>query len=139
MTKEEFLYNMLKLTKQMMEYCEDSLIYPVTTTEKPGFLFKRFQGEVPQEPGNLQTIQEMTDFIKGTILPDMTHWQHPRFHWYFVCGRSYPDILAEMLLASLGVAGSTWEACSALVEMEYSMVNWVGKALGLPEAFLFKV
>lgn len=35
-------------------------------------------------------------------------WQHPRFHAFFPCGRSYPDILAETLISSLGTVGITW-------------------------------
>ena len=56
---------------------------------------------------------------------------------YFPCGRCIPDAMAELLISALSVPTVDWASCPALAELEYSMINWVGRALGLPEAMMF--
>ncbi|RCN42086.1 hypothetical protein ANCCAN_11956 [Ancylostoma caninum] len=69
----------------------------------------------------------------------MTHWQHPRFYAYFPPGRRYPDVLAELLTSAMAFNIFSWESCPSLNELEHTVVNWIGRAFGLPESFLFQV
>ena len=74
--------------------------------------------------------------VERTIMPGITHWQHPRFHAYFPAGNSYPSILAEMLSAGLGIVGFSWAASPACTELEPIMLDWLGRMMSLPDAFL---
>ncbi|KJH39680.1 hypothetical protein DICVIV_14438 [Dictyocaulus viviparus] len=42
------------------------------------------------------------------------------------------DSIVDMQLSNVQ------DSCPALAELEHAMVNWVGRALGIPEAFLFQ-
>lgn len=78
----------------------------------------------------------MEDFDEK-ILPGLVHWQHPNFHAYFPAANSYPSILGHMLGDILGVVGFSWASSPACTELEFLMMDWVAKALGLPNQFLF--
>ena len=69
----------------------------------------------------------------------VTHWQHPRFHAYFPAGNSYPSILGDMLGDAIGCVGFSWAASPACTELETIMLDWMGKMIGLPDAFLTNV
>ncbi|XP_026676999.1 tyrosine decarboxylase-like [Diaphorina citri] len=66
----------------------------------------------------------------------VTHWQHPRFHAYFPSGNSYPSVLADMLSDAIGCIGFSWAASPSCTELETIVLDWLGKAIGLPEKFL---
>ncbi|KAJ1371167.1 hypothetical protein KIN20_033065 [Parelaphostrongylus tenuis] len=68
----------------------------------------------------------------------MTHWQHPRFYGYYLAGRRYPDLLAEVITSAMAFSIFSWISCPSLNELEYIVVNWVGRAFCLPETFLFQ-
>lgn len=70
------------------------------------------------------------------ILPGVTHWQHPRFHAYFPAGNSYPSIMGEMLSSGLGIVGFSWAASPSCTELETIVLDWLGKMINLPKAFL---
>jgi len=74
--------------------------------------------------------------VERTIMPGITHWQHPRFHAYFPAGNSYPSILAEMLSSGLGIVGFSWSASPACTELEPIMLDWLGRMMSLPAEFL---
>ncbi|KAG8320932.1 Tyrosine decarboxylase [Homalodisca vitripennis] len=61
---------------------------------------------------------------------------HPRFHAYFPSGNSYPAILGDMLSDIIGCIGFSWAASPALTELETIVLDWLGKAIGLPNEFL---
>ncbi|KAJ8972567.1 hypothetical protein NQ317_017917, partial [Molorchus minor] len=69
-------------------------------------------------------------------MPGVTHWQHPRFHAYFPSGNSFPSILGDMLSDAIGCIGFSWAASPACTELETIVLDWLGKAIGLPDQFL---
>ena len=69
-------------------------------------------------------------------MPGVTHWQHPRFHAYFPAGNSFPSILGDMLGDGIGCIGFSWAASPACTELETIVLDWLGKAIGLPDHFL---
>lgn len=69
-------------------------------------------------------------------MPGVTHWQHPRFHAYFPAGNSFPSILGDMLGDGIGCIGFSWAASPACTELETIVLDWLGKAIGLPNHFL---
>ena len=81
----------------------------------------------------------MYDFHHPLPSSQVTHWQHPQFHAYFPAGNSYPSILGDMLGDAIGCVGFSWAASPACTELETIMLDWMGKMIGLPDAFLTNV
>ncbi|CAH2000499.1 unnamed protein product [Acanthoscelides obtectus] len=100
---------------------------------EPNYLRPLLPDEAPVEPEDWDVIMED---IEKKIMPGITHWQHPRFHAYFPSGNSFPSILADMLSDAIGAMGFSWAASPACTELETIMLDWFGKAIGLPDQFL---
>ncbi|XP_068143673.1 aromatic-L-amino-acid decarboxylase isoform X2 [Drosophila tropicalis] len=98
-----------------------------------GLSANKLWAEAPQEPENWDDI--MND-VEEKIMPGVTHWQHPRFHAYFPAGNSFPSILGDMLGDGIGCIGFSWAASPACTELETIVLDWLGKAIGLPDHFL---
>ncbi len=90
--------------------------------------------ENPPEHG--EPWENIMKDVEKTIIPGITHWQHPRFHAYFPAGNSYASILAELLSAGLGIVGFSWAASPACTELEPIMLDWLGRMMSLPAGFL---
>ncbi|KAK7794687.1 hypothetical protein R5R35_008018 [Gryllus longicercus] len=123
--------------KEMVDYICDYLdglgSRRVTPNVEPGYLRRLLPGEAPQQPEEWDSIMRDVD---DKIMPGVTHWQHPRFHAYFPSGNSFPSILGDMLSDAIGCIGFSWAASPALTELETIVLDWLGKAIGLPEEFL---
>lgn len=107
---------------------------PVTSAIEPGDLFRALPAAAPERSESWGAI--MDDF-NALILPAVTHWQSPDFHAYFPCNNSGPAILGELLSAGLGINGFLWQCSPAITELEMRVMDWLGRALGLPDSFLF--
>ena len=84
----------------------------------------------PELPDSFASV--MKDF-EDKILPGITHWQHPRFFAYFPANALWPSVLAEMLMATLGVNTMLWETSPAATELEEEMMRWLAEITGLPD------
>ncbi|CAI4227890.1 unnamed protein product [Auanema sp. JU1783] len=132
---DEFFSHLQKLASVIAGYASNPESHNVTADVKPGDIFKKISKTGPDNPERFENV--CSDF-EHLVLNGLTHWQHPRFHAYFPAGRNYACMLADLAISSLGVVGFSWDSCPALTEMEHSMTNWVGRALGIPETFLFQ-
>ncbi|CAF0936975.1 unnamed protein product [Adineta ricciae] len=123
--------------KEMVDYIADYLLHisdrRVTPEVEPGYLRFMLPKTAPEKSEKWDDI--MQD-VEQAIMPGITHWQHPRFHAYFPAGNSYPSILGEMLSAGLGIVGFSWAASPACTELETIMLDWIGRMMSLPVAFL---
>lgn len=72
---------------------------------KPFLCFFYFADEAPQKG---EDFKRMLEDVEGKIMPNMVHWNHPRFFAYFPSGNSYPSILGEMLSSAIGSIGFSW-------------------------------
>ena len=86
-------------------------------------------------PINGEPMENIIDDFKTTILPGITHWQHPRFFAYFPANSSPPSVLAEMLTATLGAQCMLWQTSPAATEMETRMMQWLASMIDLPNKF----
>src|SRR6185295_8272860 len=64
-----------------------------------------------------------------------TAWQHPGFFAYFPSTASGPGMLGEMLTAALGQNPMLWRTSPSATELEQVVVDWLRRALGLPDGF----
>uniref|UniRef100_A0A8R1XLN1 Aromatic-L-amino-acid decarboxylase n=1 Tax=Onchocerca volvulus TaxID=6282 RepID=A0A8R1XLN1_ONCVO len=122
-----------ELVDYIADYIENIQKRRVVPSIEPGYLRDLLPGVAPQHAESFKDV--INDFDKY-IMPGVTHWQHPRFHAYFPAGNAFPNIFADMLSDAIGAIGFSWAACPAMTELEIIMLDWLGRMLGLPEAFL---
>ncbi|XP_032332127.1 aromatic-L-amino-acid decarboxylase isoform X4 [Camelus ferus] len=123
--------------KEMVDYVADYLegiearqVYPDV---EPGYLRPLIPPTAPQEP---DTFEDIINDVEKIIMPGVTHWHSPYFFAYFPTASSYPAMLADMLCGAIGCIGFSWAASPACTELETVMMDWLGRMLQLPEAFL---
>jgi len=110
--------------------------YPVhPTSVHPGFLRRQLPADAPSRP-ELDTFGAALRDVRDLILPDLTHWQSPRQLAHFPASSSTVAALGEALTAGINVAPFTWAASPAATELEMVVVDWLGKALHLPETLM---
>ena len=132
MTNQEFRAYAHELVDWMADYLQEVERYPVRPRVAPGDIL----GRLPLHPPSAgEPFAEIFADFRNTILPGMTHWQHPSFFAYFPANNSPPSILAEMLTATLGAQCMSWATSPAATELEERMMQWLGEMTGLPPAF----
>ncbi|GJQ71432.1 Tdc1 [Trypoxylus dichotomus] len=130
---EEFRERGKEMVDYICEYINSLDQKRVTADVEPCYLRNLLPSEAPEEPEDWDKI--MAD-VNSKIMPGVTHWQHPRFHAYFPSGNSFPSILGDMLSDAIGCIGFSWAASPACTELETIVMDWFGKAIGLPNDFI---
>ncbi|CAN6285428.1 unnamed protein product [Urochloa humidicola] len=110
--------------------------YPVHPSINPGFLRRQLPAEAPSHP-ELHAFRAALQDVRDLILPGLTHWQSPRHFAHFPASSSTVGALGEALTAGINVVPFTWAASPAATELEMVVVDWLGKALHLPESLMF--
>ncbi|XP_066152705.1 aromatic-L-amino-acid decarboxylase-like [Euwallacea fornicatus] len=126
----EFGKAMIDYTAEYLENIRDRRVLPEV---QPGYLRPLIPDSAPEKPENWE---EVLKDVERVIMPGVTHWHSPRFHAYFPTANSYPAIVADILSGAIACIGFSWIASPACTELEVVMLDWLGKALGLPEEFL---
>ncbi len=129
MNAEEFRKHGHDLVDWMADYFEQIEQFPVKSKVAPGDILAQLPETPPHEGEPFPNI--MADFQK-TIVPGMTHWQHPGFFAYFNANNSFPSILGEMLMATMGAQCMIWETSPAAAELEERTMQWLAQMIGLP-------
>jgi aromatic-L-amino-acid decarboxylase len=132
MTPAEFRASGHKLIDWIADYRETIATRPVRAATQPGEVRAALPTEPPAEPEAFEAI--LADF-ESTLLPGVTHWQHPRFFGYFPANSALPSVLADLLSSGLGVLGLNWQACPALTELEELTCDWMRQMVGLSPAW----
>ena len=132
MTNQEFRTYAHELVDWMADYLQEVEHFPVRPHVAPGDIISRLPLHPPA--GGEPFARIFADF-RNTIIPGMTHWQHPSFFAYFPANNSPPSILAEMLTATMGAQCMSWATSPAAAELEERMMQWLGEMTGLPPAF----
>jgi len=133
MTPDEFRRQGHAVIDWVARYMEEVERYPVRAEVAPGDVASRLPIEPPQRPEGLDTLLDDLDRV---VMPGVTHWQSPSFFAYFPANTSGPSILADLVCAGLGVQGMLWETSPACTEVETRMLDWLARALDLPDRFL---
>jgi aromatic-L-amino-acid/L-tryptophan decarboxylase len=98
----------------------------------PGEILAGIAAHPPEMPEPMETI--FADF-EETILPGITHWQHPRFFAYFPANAAPASVIAEYLVSAIAAQCMLWQTSPAATELETRMLDWLRQAVGLPDDF----
>jgi aromatic-L-amino-acid decarboxylase len=107
-------------------------LFPVMSAAKPGEIRAKLSKTPPLQRQGLGGILKDLD---ATVMPGITHWNHPGFFAYFPSNTSYASILADIVASGLGVQGMSWQTSPAATEVEEVVMDWLRQMLGLSEAF----
>ncbi|XP_060584603.1 aromatic-L-amino-acid decarboxylase-like [Ruditapes philippinarum] len=133
MNADEFERYGTEMVKYIAQYMRTLPERRVSSDVEPGYMRELLPKHAPAKGENFREI--MKD-VEKVIMPGLTHWQHPQFHAYFPAGNSYPSILGDMLSDAIGCVGFSWAASPACTELEIVVLDWIGKLIKLPSAFL---
>jgi aromatic-L-amino-acid decarboxylase len=132
MTPEEFRRHGKQVIDWIADYLAHVESYPVMAQTAPGDV----RGGLPSSPPEHGTgFDEILVDLERTVLPGVTHWQHPSFFAYYPSNTSGPAILGDLLSSGLGVQGMLWVTSPACTELESLTVDWLAELLGLPRHF----
>ena len=132
MNIDEFKNQGHKIVDWMYNYLNEIEKYPIKPNIEPGEIYKSLPDLPPIDGENFDDI--FKDFEK-TIMPGMTHWQNPNFHAFFPSNNSYPSILAEMLISTIGAQCMMWDTSPAATELEEKVTDWIKDAVGIPTSW----
>jgi len=114
------------------DYLEHPERYPVLAQTKAGDIVASLPESAPEKG---EPFDALMDDFERIILPGITHWNHPRFFAYFATSAAPVAIAAEALAATLDVKAMLWRTSPAASELEAVVMRWLGRLLGLPDAF----
>ena len=129
---EDFKKHSHQLVDWMCKYLENIEKYPVKSNVKPGEIYDSLPKKPPFKGKSFDKIFE--DF-NDKIMPGITHWQSPNFYAFFPANNSYPSILAEMLISTIGAQCMMWETSPSATELEQKVTEWIRDAIGIPSSW----
>ena len=105
---------------------------PVRAQVKPGDVLARLPLSPPDAA---HSVDDILADLENTILPGMTHWQHPRFFAYFPANAAPISVLAEYYVSAIAAQCMLWQTSPAATELETRVCDWMRQAIGLPDDF----
>jgi aromatic-L-amino-acid decarboxylase len=132
MDPEAFRREAHRIADWIADYFASPERFPVLSRVRPGDIRGALPAEPPEHGEPFDAI--LADFER-TLLPGITHWNHPGFFAYFAISGSGPGVLAEFLSAALNVQAMLWRTSPAATELEEVALGWLRKLLHLPDAF----
>ncbi len=132
MTPDEFRRHGHSVIDWIADYYERIESFPVLSQVAPGEVRA---GLAPHPPEQGEPFEAVLRDLDTTILPGITHWQHPSFFAYFPANASGPAILGDLLASGLGVQGMLWATSPAATELETHVLDWLAELLDLPDRF----
>ena len=132
MTPEEFRRIGHRLVDWVADYRAKVGELPVMSRATPGSVRARLPQAPPEKPESWDDVFRDLD---ETILPGLSHWQHPSFFGYFPSNGELSSVLGDYLSTGLGVLGLSWQSSPALTELEEVVLGWVRQMVGLSEGW----
>ncbi|WP_187971429.1 pyridoxal phosphate-dependent decarboxylase family protein [Aquibium microcysteis] len=133
MDGESFRQWSVKAAEWGADYRESLRDRPVRAQTVPGEIASAIPAAPPEQPEAMDRI--FSDF-ETTIVPGMTHWQHPRFFAYFPANAAPVCVVAEYLVTAMAAQCMLWQTSPAATELETKVLDWLRQALGLPDGFV---
>ncbi|HKQ58374.1 MAG TPA: pyridoxal-dependent decarboxylase [Candidatus Eisenbacteria bacterium] len=132
MTPEEFRKYGHQVVDWIADYRARVDTLPVMSRVEPGAVRAQLPAEPPEQGEPFERVLEDLD---RTILPGLTHWQHPDFFGFFPSNGDLSSVLGDYLSTGLGVLGIQWQSAPALTELEEVTAGWMRQMLGLSGAW----
>lgn len=132
MPAEQFRRHGHQLIDWVADFLKEIEKHPVFPNLNPGDIRRMLPPSPPQKGEPMADILADVDRV---IMPEMTHWNHPRFFAYFTSSGSGPGILGDLLATAFNINGMVWQSCPAATELEEVTLSWLRQMLGLPENF----
>jgi aromatic-L-amino-acid decarboxylase len=132
MDPADFRRSAHRVADLVADYLERLESYRVLPDLTPGTIRAQLPPSAPATPEPLAAI--LADYAR-LIEPNITHWQHPGFLAYFASTATAPGIFGEWLAAGLNSNVMLWKNAPASTELEETVVAWLRRAFGLPDAF----
>ncbi len=118
------------------EYLEHPERHPVKSRVQPSDI----RAALPAAPPSTgEPLADMLRDVQQTLLPGITHWNHPAFFAYFANSGSYPGILGELLTAGLNANGMLWVTSPAVTELEQVTLDWLRQLMGLGDGWFGQI
>ena len=121
---ESFERDFARVGSWIAEYLRDPLRYRVLSDVKPGDVEAALPRSAPEKP---EPFDRIMDDFERTILPGITHWNHPRFFAYFATSAAPIAIAAEALAATLDVKAMLWRTSPSATELESVVMRWLAR------------
>lgn len=132
MTPDEFRRYGHQVIDWIADYQERVETLPVLARVAPGEVRDALP---PHPPERGEPFDQLLADLDRSIMPGITHWQHPSFFAYFPANASGPAVLGDLLASGLGVQGMIWATSPAATELETHVLDWLAELLGLPAQF----
>ena len=126
---EDFQKHSHELVDWMFSYLKEIEKYPIKPNIKPGEIYNALPEKPPM---NGEAFDKIFKDFNEIIIPGITHWQSPNFHAFFPANNSYPSILAEMLISTIGAQCMMWDTSPSATELEQKVTEWIRDSIGLP-------
>ena len=132
MTPEEFRRAGHDLIDWIADYRARVEALPVMSQVEPGAVRTALPAAPPPDP---QPFADILRDVDETVVPGLSHWQHPSFFGYFPSNGALASVLGDFLSTGLGVLGLSWQSSPALSEIEEVVCDWVRQMVGLSPAW----
>ncbi len=128
MTPEEFRQYGHQLIDWIADYRTNVADYPVMSTIQPGTIKNSLPSTPPQ---TAEPFGAILNDLNETILPGITHWNHPNYFAYFPSNATLASVLGDLISSGIGGIGLNWQSMPALTEVEEVVTDWMRQMLGL--------
>ncbi len=118
-----------KIYKWIAEYFRNIEKVRVFSQIEPEELREKLRTPLPEEA---ETLEKIFGDFQTTVVPYLTHWNHPNFMAYFANTGSGAGILAETLTAALNVNLMLWRTAPSACALEELVLDWVKEMIGYP-------
>ncbi|MHB1989113.1 MAG: pyridoxal phosphate-dependent decarboxylase family protein [Acidimicrobiales bacterium] len=130
MGPEEFRHCGHELIDWIADYRTTVGSLPVRSAATPGEVVSALPSSPPEMPEPFGAVLADLD---ATILPGLTHTQHPANFAWFPANATLSSVLGDIAASGIGALGITWQSAPALTELEEVVCDWMRQLTGLSE------
>ncbi|WJZ99613.1 hypothetical protein VitviT2T_018039 [Vitis vinifera] len=118
----------------IVDYYHNIENYPVLSQVESGYLCSHLS---EMSPYLLESFDDIVRDVEKDIIPRMMHWLSPNFFAFFPATMSSVAFVGEMLCTAFNSIGFNWLVCSAAMELEMVVMDWLANMIKLPKSFMF--
>ncbi|MHC4976315.1 MAG: aminotransferase class V-fold PLP-dependent enzyme, partial [Planctomycetota bacterium] len=133
LSPEEFRELGHRVVDWIADYVEGVGSHQVLSNVEAGQIASMMPDRAPESGEEWDAILGDLDRV---VMPGITHWRSPGFFAYFPANASLASVLGDFVSTGLGVQGMLWSTSPACTEVETRVLDWLSRALCLPEHFL---